>query len=534
MPGKPRTNATAGATTDAMEPIVTAALVGTAKSRATSTATGLPVDALTEALTGGDAERGLLLRAGAWAIYRQAGQVTGQPTPSIAPHPPETLAVCPPRAAALIESLLTGEHDELLPEALDRLRQAGLRLPHLLLPQALARTDDDERAKLLPVLGERGRWLARFNPRWSWAAETLAEGALPEHAETLWQEGTRGQRVEILRRLRAVEPAKAREWLEAVWKQEKADVRADLLETLETGLSAEDAPLLERAQDDRGERVRSAAVPLLERLPASALASRMRERAEAILVDTGGKVDAKPPTAVDKDWTRDGLPEKPPSSIGERTWWMIQTLIRVPPSHWERRFSASPEVLIAATNGSKWRIQIVEAWTDAAERFADRAWAVPLWRFWRAASEKEIKQARGSREGLCQQVGPLLPPAELEAWALSRIADPEAKTEPDLDDVLDMLPTPWSDAIGAAFVAGLRAFAATLTPKSDNGEPWEDVLDTASRALPPSCFAAALDPIPLPEAPEGKRPNLMYLRNAIESFVETIRLRARIREEIPL
>ncbi len=530
MPGKPRTNAS----TDAMEPIVTAALVGTAKSRATSTVTGSPVDALTEALAASDAERGLLLRAGAWAIYRQAGQLTPQAAPSIAPHPPETLAACPPRVAALIESLLTRQHSELLPEALDRLRQAGQRLPYLLLPQALARSDADERAKLLPVLGERGRWLARFNPRWSWAAETLAEGALPENAETLWQEGTRAQRVEILRRLRAVDPAKAREWLEAVWKQEKADVRADLLATFETGLSLEDEPLLVRVLDDRGERVRSAAVPLLERIPTSALSTRMRGRAEAMLVYAGGKLDAKPPTAIDTDWTRDGLPEKPPSSIGERTWWMIQVLIRVPPSHWEQRFSASPEALIAATDGSKWRIQIVETWTDAAERFGERAWAVPLWRFWRAATEKEIKQARGSREGLCGQVAPLLPPAELEAWALDCIADPEAKNEPDLDDVLDMLPTPWSDAIGAAFVAGLRTFAASLTPKSQSGEPWEDVLDTASHALPPSCFAVALEPIPLPEAPEGKRSNVTYLRNAIESFVETIRLRARIREEIPL
>jgi hypothetical protein len=519
-----------------MEPIVTAALVGTARSRATSTATGTPIDPLTAALPEGDLERALLLRAGAWAIYRQAGQVAEQAAIVVAPHPPETLPACSPGVAALVESLFDGEHDELLPEALDRLRQAGLRLPNLLLPAALRRTDADERAKLLPVLGERGRWLARLNPRWSWAAEAIAEDALPENAETLWQEGTRAQRVELLRRLRAVDPAKAREWLDGVWKQEKADARVDLLATFEVGLGAEDEPLLERALDDRGERVRSIAASLLSRIPESALATHMRERGEAILVYANGKLDARPPSAVDKDWNRDGLPEKPPSTIGERTWWMIQVLIRVPPSHWERHFAASPEALIAAIGGSKWRIQIVESWTDAAERFgeSERAWVVPLWRFWRAATEKEIKQARGSREGLCEQIAPRLPPEELEAWALALIADPAAKNEPDLDEALAMLPTPWSDAVGQAFVAGLLAFAASLTPTSKTGEPWEDALDTAARALPPSCFAAALEPIPLTDAPEGKRQSLTYLRNAIESFVETIRLRARIREEIPL
>jgi hypothetical protein len=491
---------------------------------------------LTENLAGGEAERALLLRAGTWAIYTQAGKTVESAAAAIAPPPPETLPMAPPGAAALLESLLTNRRTDLLYEALDRMRQAGLRLPPLLLPTMLGYGDTYFRRKLAPVLGERGRWLGQFNKQWDWAAQTLSEtgDALPADAETIWQEGAQAQRVETLRRLRAADPAKAREWLEAVWKQEKADVRADLIKTLTTDLSEEDTALLERAQDDRGERVRSAAVPLLERIPTSGLATRMRARAESMLVYANGKLDARPPTAVDKDWARDGLPEKPPSSTGERTWWLIQALIRVPPSHWERHFPATPEALIAATEGSKWRIQIVEAWTDAAARFGDKAWAMPLWRFWREATEKEIKQARGSREGLCGQVGPLLPPAALEAWALGCIANPGAKNELDLDDVLDMLPTPWSEAVGAAFVAGLRAFAATLTLKSQNGEPWEDVLDSASRALPPSCFAAALEPIPLPEAPEGKKQNLTYLRNAIESFVETIRLRAHIRQEVPV
>ena len=57
--------------------------------------------------------------------------------------------------------------------------------------------------------------------------------------------GRRGQRVEILRRLRKVDPAQAREWVAAVWKREKVDARVAFLETFEVGLGAEDEDLLE-------------------------------------------------------------------------------------------------------------------------------------------------------------------------------------------------------------------------------------------------------------------------------------------------
>ncbi len=76
-----------------------------------------------------------------------------------------------------------------------------------------------------------------------------------------------------------------------------------LLETFEVGLSAEDEPVLEYALGDRdGARARGRRDELLTSLPASALAGRMRERAEAMLTLKNGALDAKPPTAVDAEW----------------------------------------------------------------------------------------------------------------------------------------------------------------------------------------------------------------------------------------
>src|SRR5262249_29284633 len=387
-----------------MDPIVTAALIGTAQRSTDDTPTAPEVDTLIAALPEGEAERALLLRAGAWAVYKQAGLIANEALEAAAAALEERLQPCSPAAANLLRLLIGGQNNELLPEMLGRMRAAGLRLPFDLLPVALGIRNNEYRAALAPVLGERGRWLAQFNNVWSWVGQTLADisGSLPDAAETIWQEGTAGQRVEVLRRLRAVDPAKARQWLEPVWRREKAEVRADLLGALEVGLSPDDEPLLEAALDDKAERVRAIASPLLLRLPTSALAGRMRERAEAALTYANGTLDAAPLTAVDKGWARDGLTEKAPSGTGERGFWLGQALERVPPSHWERRFGATPEALLTATAGSKWRITIAESWSKATTRFGETAWAVLLWQFWRQATDKEVKQAQNSRDALLQ------------------------------------------------------------------------------------------------------------------------------------
>ncbi len=102
-----------------MDAIVTAALIGTAQRQNIDTITGTAVDKLAEKLPTGDAERSLLLSAGAWAIYRQAGRVADSLVAVPAPSTEETLPACSPEIAALIESLLIREQQQLLPEALE-------------------------------------------------------------------------------------------------------------------------------------------------------------------------------------------------------------------------------------------------------------------------------------------------------------------------------------------------------------------------------------------------------------------------------
>src|SRR6266568_1008067 len=173
-----------------MDTITTIVLVGTARQNSLNTMTGTSVDTLVEKLPEGEVERKLLLSAGALAVYRQAGQVPVSLPTVPGSAAPESLPVCSQEVATLLESMFKGEHDELLPEALERLAHVGLRLPYELLPIALGMQKKEIRAALFPVLGERGRWLSRFNASWSWVANFLpgGENTLPADVETIWQE----------------------------------------------------------------------------------------------------------------------------------------------------------------------------------------------------------------------------------------------------------------------------------------------------------------------------------------------------------
>ncbi|MBA3827010.1 MAG: hypothetical protein H0X24_24345, partial [Ktedonobacterales bacterium] len=110
-----------------MDALTHAALIGTARAAKDTLATATPVDALVAALGEVERERALLLQAGALAIYREAGLVPALRTdPLPDPAPDETLRLCSPEAAAVVQVLLK-HHPELLPEALDRMINHGLR-----------------------------------------------------------------------------------------------------------------------------------------------------------------------------------------------------------------------------------------------------------------------------------------------------------------------------------------------------------------------------------------------------------------------
>ncbi len=98
-----------------------------------------------------------------------------------------------------------------------------------LLPMALTQTPSELPPAMALAVGERGRWLGQFNRQWAWVAQTLTRQSdgMPPDAETIWRGGRAGQRVEVLSRLRKIDPTKAREWLDRRLEARESWMRAD-------------------------------------------------------------------------------------------------------------------------------------------------------------------------------------------------------------------------------------------------------------------------------------------------------------------
>jgi hypothetical protein len=533
-----------------MEAFVRAALLGTANAPGPHL-TETPVDSLLEPVAV-DGEKRLLLAAGASSVYLQAGRKPARAAALPEPAPEDPRPACGSAVTAVLRELLSGEHRILLTEACSRMAAAGLRLPPELLPAALA-VPATFRPAIRQVLGERGRWLARFNETGTWARtqslEDASADALSPDSERIWEEGSLDERVAVLRRVRAVDPALARSWLAPVLSKEKAEPRSRLLSTLETGLGPDDEELLETSLDDRSAQVRSAAGLLLARLPGSACARRLRERADALLsaeegkpaagmwgrvaalVSGGGaafRLTVEPPKEVDRSWERDGLPTNPPQGMGQRAFWLVQALSRVPPAHWVERFGRGPaELLAAAARDSEWGGAVVEGWALAAIGFGAEDWAAPLWDFGRG------KSAPAELKELLPQLVDVMPPAEREPRIEQLLASPPAD-EP-LVRYLEQVPAPWSPGFAGRYLDRTRRLAAEVARgHRQTFDPWLATLPVAALALPPASFGAVLSeggewPVDRIESPTWIQ---RTWAERLQELRERVRLRLTLHKEI--
>ena len=205
-----------------------------------------------------DAEGALLGAAAIVTGFRAAGWqppvLDEDAAPSPAPHDERPL--CSPGADAILARLLDGGPSMLLPEWLRLARAAGVRPAPEQLPALLdAGSRASLRTAIVQVGGDRLRWLAAFDERWSWATAGAAADA---GTEERWQTGTRDERLELLRAVRAQDPERGRELLVSTWAADGAQDRATLLAALADGLAPADEPFLEAALDDRSKLVRRA------------------------------------------------------------------------------------------------------------------------------------------------------------------------------------------------------------------------------------------------------------------------------------
>jgi hypothetical protein len=297
---------------------------------------------------------------------------------------------------------------------------------------------------MLPVLGQRGLWLAAQNPAWSYAtAHDQALGS--EQIEELWQTGKRDARLALLQRLRADAPPRARELLASTWQQEAAKERATFLQVLQTNLSMQDEPWLETVLDDRSSNVRGIAADLLARLPESRLVQRMIERVQPLLTFHKGSmlkkghIEVTLPEECTKAMQRDGIEPKPPNKKqGEKSWWLQQMLGMIPPSFWCQQWDITPEGLVRMTRKGEWKDTLKTGCKQASLRHLDEAWA----RAWLAIYPS-----------MTHEFIVMLPPEEGEKRIL-RILTTDSFQQADF--LIEHYPHPWSIELSRAVVQAVR------------------------------------------------------------------------------
>jgi hypothetical protein len=519
-----------------MERIVNAALAGAGRaSLADALPPATPEGALIGSLVEESAEQRLLLAAGVRAIYRLAGYVPEHIEPLVHPAPAEVKTVCPQQVADLIQHVLGERADDLLREALERMVAAGMILPPGMLPLALGSATVAQRPLMAQVAGERGAWLGGFNSAWSWVREFQAHyqpkrDALPTDAETLWQEGTPADRLHILTRWRATDPARARDEIAAVWRQEKADFRVELTEALAVNLSAADESLLEAALDDRSGNVRAVAQRLLTRIPGFAYIERAKARADALLTMGKKKLVTTLPDAYEQSWERDGIRLKAPHGTGERSWWLLQIIALTPPAHWVERFGLSPADLIAAA-ADEHAADVLQGWSRATVRYDAREWTQPLVDMW---TKRLVKRRDGDVSPLemCELLLSRLPQSNLEAMALKILRQGESKQDISWEMLATALPCPWSTQLTRAWLAGLRTFAGELSALKGYVPDWWECSEEHVMRLPLACLDEALAPWDVAEAKHDNWQAVNWHQQH-QAFLKAVRLRQRIRDEIP-
>lgn len=377
----------------AWERLTSVATLGTSRAP-------LPVDALwpDPALAQADAapERTLLRAAAATYIWKLAGQrAAAQPSSG----QNESLALADAgspvseAAAWRLGRMITGENKELIPQWLAFAQENGRTLPAHWLPVVLDALPPALRNEYSPVLGAAAQWLAQRNPKWS------VRSAAQEPSEERWNTGTLEERRAELKTLRAVDPSRARTWVQSTWATDPPEAREEFLGILLAGLSLEDEAFLESALDDKRKGVRLAAAECLARLPSSAHARRNLERLEPLVTLEGQKsgllgklrkrkLELQLPESLDKPSLRDGIEAKPPAQrkLGERAFWLMQMIAIVPPAYWTRRFECDAATFIEAALATDYAADLLSALSAAIARHPDHEWLAALNVAWLSSS----------------------------------------------------------------------------------------------------------------------------------------------------
>lgn len=358
------------------DPLITAVLLGSARSPTLPPAPDPSLDEVWQAIPQENPAAALLHALSLTRCLQRAG-AKSQPVstaPSTLPCPQETGAPLPPAAIDTARRLLAGEFAEFLPEWLRLATAAGKVLPARVLPDFLtaATKNPTLRAAVPTLAGERGFWIARRHPEFSW----LLESSTSE--ENAWDEGAPAERLAWLRQTRAADPARAANAIVSHWKDEDAGMRESILRLVAIQPEPCDEEWLENlALKDRRQEIREPAAAALVSLPDSAFRHRALERVRgSVRIERRllrRNLILEPPAAFNPAWAADGIREKPPQGTGEKAWWLRQIIAQIPLDELPELLGIDSAALFTLPVDPDWRDTLIFGWIDSSTRLPLRS-----------------------------------------------------------------------------------------------------------------------------------------------------------------
>jgi hypothetical protein len=453
------------------EILVAVALLGTDRQKTLPAIAEENIKTLLDQVDSSDAELWLLSATGTLAAYQQAGQTSEKRTEPL-PEPAEAEVPTPEEPAFLpfLRMIFTQGFQPALPEFLSLLQQSQQCIPPEFLPQLLdwGYSHPEVRLHLLPVIGKRGEWLARLNPKWRYAQAT-PQSSNPDEWKELWETSDRMVRINLLREWRSQDSSAARELVETTWKQDAAKDRAAFLECFSVGLTLADEGFLEKGLGDRSKEVRAVAIDLLTRLPDSQFSQQIEIQASAsiqfTIVEGKLQVEITLPQTDDPRWKNYNFKDQTIAQWnlkqGDRANLLIQILGITPLSNWEK--ADSPEQLVHSVINHEWELSIIQGWSLACQQQSNSNWVHALLGWFKQQSSSQLHHM-GAVE-LVAQLLSLLPVESRCQWIATWLDPPCWDHQIEL--LLKTLPAPWSLDVSQLLLRSVQKYLETFEGESD-------------------------------------------------------------------
>jgi hypothetical protein len=375
------TSSLTGSPINELAQVATAAIIGSSRAKSAG-AEATPTRLLARAaIAGCRARAGLAPQLVSQMVTRSGPQAAGGPL-GFAPAESRSSAKAVQRT--LLRRIVTVRDTSLLEEWCEHANNVGVIVPVEMSAEIISWWAGlpSRPASIFEALGQRGLWLASLNSEWN---KPVVRHEIPVDLAERWELGTGA----LLGTVRRTDPARALTMVQSTWKTDGADERRRFVLAMANGLSMNDEPFLESALDDRSKVVREAVCSLLTKLPNSAFATRMLERAIGCLgisikdTDTPRKaskslkLDVEPPKDFDPSMERDGIAEK----VGDKRLkanWLRQIMMCVPLTRFAAALNAEPAAIVAAGAACENASDVVPSWIVAAGSAADERWSLAL------------------------------------------------------------------------------------------------------------------------------------------------------------